>query len=170
MAAKKLEKIKKKDSSKKSLNAISEAEKLTKELLKLMGLKAKPEVSEDKKNSAILVDIQTEDEAGLIIGNRGTTLNSLQTVLSIMLAKKMDDWQRVLVNVNNWRDKEESRLSELATQAADRALSTGEPQYLYNLAPSQRRVVHLALSEENKVETKSEGEGKERFLVVLPKK
>jgi spoIIIJ-associated protein len=160
MAAKKVKKV----------DAVTETEKLAKKLLKLMGLKAKPEISEDKKNNAILVDIQTTDEAGLIIGNRGNTLNSLQTVLSLMLSKKLDNWQRVLINVNNWRDKEERRLGELAAQAAERALSTGEPQYLYNLIPAQRRVVHLALAEEKGIETKSEGEGRERFLVVLPKK
>ena len=79
---------KKKAAKTKSADVVSETEKLAKKLLKLMGLKAKPTVSEDKENNAVLVDIQTEEEAGLIIGNRGNNLNSIQIILSLMLSKR----------------------------------------------------------------------------------
>lgn len=145
-------------------------EKKVNELLSLMGTKAKAKASYDKENEAVLVDIDSEEEAGLLIGRHGETLASLQAILGIMVRQKTGEWARVVVNVGDWREKQESYLREMAQVTSERAKQTGEPQYLYNLTPAQRRVVHLALSADKEVETFSEGEGDERYLVVRPKK
>lgn len=145
---------------------IKTVEKLTNKLLSLMGISAKAEVEEDTENEAVLVDIQTEDEAGLLIGNRGETIRSLQAILGMMYKQKTGEWQRIVVNVADWREKQENRLRDLAMQAADTARNTGEPQPLYNLNPSQRRTVHMILAEEDGVITQSYGEGEDRYLVV----
>lgn len=137
-------------------------------LLKLMGTKADVEVKKDIKNEAILIDIQTKEETGLIIGNRGRTLNSIQTILGMMYRSKVGEWRRILVNVADWREKEETRLERLAVQAAERAVSTGQEQFLYNLTSSQRRIVHMKLAGDKKVKTESIGEGKDRYLVIHP--
>lgn len=139
------------------------------QLLDLLGTKAKAKVSEDKENEAVKVDIETEEEAGLLIGNRGETLTSIQSVLGSMVRTETGEWQRIVVNVADWREREEKRLRELAKQTAERAKATGEPQPLYNLTPTQRRIVHLELAEDAEIETESQGEGRERFLVVKPK-
>lgn len=151
-------------------NILRELEKDAKELLVLMGTKAKAEASEDKENDAFVINITTEDETGLLIGHHGETLNSLQSILGMMVRQKIGEWKRVLVNVGDWREKQESYLQDLARTTAERAKQTGEPQPLYNLSASQRRVIHLALSEDTDIETESQGEGEERFLVVKPKK
>ena len=142
---------------------------LVSKLLSLIGTNAASQVSEDKENDAILVDVKSENEAGLLIGNRGETLSSLQVLLGVMFRKKRGDWKRILVNVADWREKEKGRLEELAIQTAERARETGEPQTLYNLDPGQRRIIHVILSENNNVETESFGEGEERYLIVRPK-
>jgi spoIIIJ-associated protein len=80
------------------------------------------------------------------------------------------EWKRISVNVGDWREKQEEYLSEMAKVTAERAKQTGEPQNLYNLSPSQRRIIHIALSEDKEIETESVGEGEERYLVVKPKK
>jgi spoIIIJ-associated protein len=139
-------------------------------LLKLMGTNVEVEVQEDKKNDAVVVNIQTEDEAGLIIGNRGRTLNAIQTMLGMMYRQETNEWQRILVNVADWREKEEGRLERLAKQSAERAKSTGQAQFLYNLSPSQRRIIHLVLADDKEVGTESLGEGKDRYLVIHPSK
>jgi spoIIIJ-associated protein len=135
-----------------------------------MGTKAKGKVSFDKENNAIRVDIDTEDETGLLIGSRGETVNAIQTSLGMMLKNELNGWVRVLVNIGDWREKQEEQLKDLATQAAERARETGEPQTLYNLSPAQRRIVHMVLSEEKDLDTESFGEEEERYLVVKPKK
>lgn len=142
---------------------------MTEELLALMGVEGEVEAEEDKENEAVSVDIQADDEAGLLIGNRGRTLNSIQALLGMIYRQKFGEWQRILVNVDDWREKEEDRLSNLALQTAERAKSTGEEQALYNLTPAQRRVVHLTLADDKEVQTESKGEGKERYLLVSPK-
>jgi len=154
---------------KKEKEESSVVEKTAKELLELIGIKAKVEVTQDLENSSFLVGVDAPDEAGLLIGSRGRTMLELQSVLSMIVKQRTGSWYRIILNVGDWREKENSKLEDLARQAADRALQTKEPQFLYNLTPSQRRTVHLFLSTSKDVETKSEGEDEDRYLIVSPK-
>ena len=148
---------------------VKKVEKFVKKLFSLIGVDAETEVYEDKQNEAIKIDIKSENEVGLLIGKRGDTLFSIQSIVGLYLKQLTGDWVRVIVNVGDWREKEEQYLRNLATTTAERATSTKEPQELYNLNPSQRRIVHMALSEIKQVSTSSQGEGKERYLIVSPK-
>src|SRR3972149_1082049 len=145
------------------------AQKLSEELLTLMGVDAKIEVSEDKENQALVINISSDNETGLLIGRHGQTLLSFQAAIGMMLKQKLGEWIRVIVNVGDWRQKEEEHLKDLAESTAERVRTTGEPQPIYNLTPSQRRIVHLTLSEDPELSTESEGEGEERYLVVKKK-
>lgn len=142
---------------------------ITEELLQLMGTKAKAEVSFDQENDALVVNINASDETGLLIGRKGETLASLQVILGIVLKQKTGEWKRVIVNVGDYREKEEDYLKNLGLAAATRARETGEDQFLYNLKPGQRRIIHLALANESDISTESVGEGEERYLVVKAK-
>jgi spoIIIJ-associated protein len=149
---------------------LSLAEKMANELLSLMGTKAQVKASEDKKNEAVRIDIETEEETGLLIGRHGETIEAIQSILGMMLKKKTGDWVRIIVDVGGWREKQEERLRDLATQTAERAKETGEGQPLYNLSPAQRRVIHLTLADDPDIETESAGEDEERYLMIKPKK
>lgn len=144
--------------------------KLATEFLGLMLVEAKLEVNFDKENDAYVIDIDADDKTGLLIGKKGDTLSSIQLVLGILFKQKVGEWKRVVVNVGDYRQKEEDYLRNLALSAANRAKETGEPQSLYNLKAWQRRIVHLSLSEDKDIETESQGEGEERFLIVKAKK
>jgi spoIIIJ-associated protein len=141
----------------------------TDSLLGLMGTTANASVSEDKDNDSFIVDIDAKDESGLLIGKRGETINSMQMILGMIFRQKTGGWKRILVNVADWRDKQETRLKELALQAAQRVRETGEEEQLYNLTPGQRRTIHLFLANEEDVITESVGEGNDRYLIVKPK-
>lgn len=145
-------------------------QKLTSELFALMGVKPAAEVSFDKENQAYVININAGDETGLLIGRKGETLASLQMILGIMLKQATGEWARVLVNVGDYREKEEDYLKNLAESAVARAKETGEPQSLYNLKAGQRRIIHMYLSENSDIETESQGEGIDRFLLIKPKK
>jgi spoIIIJ-associated protein len=140
------------------------------ELFALMGTKAETEVSFDKDNDAFVVNVNSGDETGLLIGRKGETLSGIQMMLGVILKAKTGEWSRVLVDVGDYREKEEDYLKNLAEGAATRAKETGEPQPLYNLKPGQRRIIHLFLADDNGVETESLGEDDERYLLVKPKK
>jgi spoIIIJ-associated protein len=138
-------------------------------LMTLLGLKSGFEIVEDKSNDAYVIDIKDENETGLIIGARGKTLSSLQMLTGLMFKNVTGKWRRIIINVSDYRAKEEERLTQLAEQTAQRVLESGQTQNLYNLTPAQRRIVHMVLSENKKVTTESEGEGQDRYLTVSPK-
>jgi len=148
---------------------VTKVEKLASKTLKLMGSEAKIVVSHDKKNDAVLVNIKSDEERGLLIGKRGETISAIQYLLSIMVTQELGGWIRVLVNIADWRERQEDTLKDLAIQTAERALETNSSQNLYNLTPAQRRIIHLELSTNSKIETTSEGEGQDRYLKVSPK-
>lgn len=148
---------------------ITKVEKMAGKLFSLMGVDVKIDVSEDKKNEAIMVNIDAGDETGLIIGNRGETIDAIQMVLGMMLKQSTDEWIRVVVNVGDWREKNEERLNSLAEQTKERVIQTGEKQPLYNLSAAERRVIHTYFTDDKEVETESEGEDQGRYLVVKPR-
>jgi len=145
-----------------------EIKKVADELLALLGVDAKVLVEE--KDEIYNVNIEPKGEAGLLIGKQGETLHAIEMFLAMAIKSDKGEWVRIVVNIGDYREKQEDYLNGLAEQSALKAIETGEPQYLYNLTPSQRRTIHMHLTENKKVETLSEGEGRERFLVVKPKK
>lgn len=139
-------------------------------LLSLIGVDVKVSVEFNKEDGVFIVNIGAGDFTGLLIGKRGETLLGIQTVLSLLFKQRTGEWNRVLVNIGDYREKEEEYLRSLATSTAQRVFETGEPQKLYNLKSWQRRVVHLVLSQDDRVETNSEGEGEDRCLIINSKK
>lgn len=154
----------------KAKNHISALESAANETLSLMGTSAKASVEFDKEGDTYVVNIESSEETGLLIGKKGENLSSLQLLLAVILKNKTGEWKRVLVNVGDYREKEESYLKDLAESAVARAKETGQPQNLYNLKAWQRRIVHMFLSENKDVVTESEGEGENRYLVIKPAK
>ena len=140
--------------------------KLSEKLFSLLGTQSKGEVSYDKENDLYLLNIDAGDEAGLFIGKKGDTINSLQILLNQIVRQKTGEWLKIVVDVADFREKEKSRMEDLAAQVAARVRETEESQNLYNLTPAQRRTVHLFLAEEKDLHTESVGEGEERYLVV----
>lgn len=149
---------------------VKDLQTIANELLVLMATHTSAKVSYDKSNECYVVNIDGKDETGLLIGKKGETLLSLQTILGILLKGKTGEWERVTVNVGDYLEKEEEYLKNLALNTSSRAKETGEPQSLYNLKPFQRRIIHMVLSEDKEIVTESVGEGEERYLVVKASK
>ncbi len=150
------------------VNINSNIQELTEKLLSLAGVSVQVEVIDMGENT-YEVNLSTDDETGLLIGFRGENINAIQTVLGIMLKGQTGDWYRLVVNVGDYRQKQEEKLKELATQSADRAIETKEPQPIYNLSASARRIIHMHLSLRDDIITESEGVEPERYLVVKTK-
>lgn len=137
------------------------------ELLSLLGADGTVSVSEDKENEAYNVEVETQD-AGILIGHHGETIDALQLVLNQALFSKLDN-KRVVLNIGNWRERRRDTVLGLADNIVARVLETGTPQPIYDLTPAERRIVHMHLSENTDVVTESEGEGRDRHLVVKPR-
>lgn len=141
-------------------------QEMTEDLLKNLQVEASVTVSEE--DEAVRVNIQTE-ESGLLIGYHGQTLNSFQQILGMMVYKKAGEWIRLIVNVGDYREKREEMVKSLALRAAEEVALTKEAQPLPFLVPFERRIVHMTLADHPDVESVSEGEGKDRRIVIKPK-
>lgn len=143
---------------------------IVKDLLGLLEIKARVSVSYTSEPEAVVSVFLNEvgESAGLLIGSKGQTLLSIQSFIAMSLRRHFDEQVRVSLDIGDWRKKQEDYLMELAEQAAQRVKDSKKPQYLYNLNPSQRRVIHVALSKKEGIVTESEGEGEGRYLVVKP--
>ena len=129
------------------------------------------EKTEGEEEVVINIKIEASPEdTGMLIGFHGETLAALQLIVSQMVYKKLGSWRRVIVNIGDYREKREVALREMATNAASRAKLTGSPVMLPYLGSNERRLIHLALSEDPDVETTSQGTGRGRRLSVSLKR
>lgn len=110
-----------------------------------------------------------EDQTGIFIGHHGEGLSSLQLVLSLILSQRLGEWHRVSVNINDYQERREDALRNLAESAAEKALSLKQEVVLGNLSSFERRIVHMHLEKNPEVTTQSQGEEPLRQLVVIPK-
>ena len=115
----------------------------------------------------ITVDIDGED-LGRVIGRQGQTLDAIQHLAYRAASLEQDDRRRVEVDAGGWRERRSLELIEIADDAADRAVESGESVSLPPMSASERRTVHEYLREREDVDTSSEGREPERHLVVEP--
>jgi spoIIIJ-associated protein len=141
-------------------------EKKIKEFFKLLGIEEAFEVTEDEEIINVVIDA---DDPGMIIGRHGDTLDSLQLVLALILAKESGEFKRVSLEVGDYKRNRSDYLRNLAESTKQKALTEGREIYLPSLKPWERREVHMFLADDDQVITESVGEGKERTLVVKPK-
>ena len=121
------------------------------------------------QDNIFFVDIDSEDSS-LLIGKYGVNLESLQFILAVRIKTLtgVDDFE-IYVDVGNWRKRKDEKLKQMALDAAQRVASENEPQSIYNLKNSERRVIHVALADHPSVETVSEGEGENRHIIIRSK-
>lgn len=137
-----------------------------KEILDLLEVKSEFEIEE--KDDLIDVKLTTE-ESGIVIGYHGDTLEALQLILSLAVAKKLDKFLRISIDVGDYKKNREDWLKNLALETKDRVLTEGKEIVLPQLKSWERRIIHLLLQNDDKVISQSQGEGRDRVLVVSPK-
>ena len=149
-------------------NGKAEAAKgLVEGLLKHMGVRAL--VSVRTGSDPITLDISGRD-LGALIGWRGETLRALQAVTNVMVGKHLAEGERVIVDVERYRQRREHTVREIAMRAARQVKMTGDAITLDAMQPFERRAIHLALEGDPDVTSSSIGEEPERRVVVGPRK
>ena len=143
------------------------ARTLVEGLLKHMGVRA--QVSVRAGSDPITLDISGRDLGGLI-GWRGETLRALQSVTNVMVGKHLAEGERVIVDVERYRQRREHTVREIAMRAARQVKMTGDAITLDAMQPFERRAIHLALEGDPDVTSSSIGEEPERRVVVGPRK
>jgi len=142
-------------------------EELLEEVADRLLLEVEVEVEEA---DGVLVGRLEGDDVGLFIGRHGQTIDAVQHLAQRIVFPDGPSQVRVVIDANGYRERRAEALRAEADDAADEALSSGEPVELDPLPPFERRIVHEYLRDRGDVDTHSEGNEPERFLVVTPHK
>ncbi|SET01263.1 RNA-binding cell elongation regulator Jag/EloR [Anaerobranca gottschalkii] len=110
----------------------------------------------------------TGDDLAILIGKHGKTIDALQYLLSLSINKKTEEYIKIILDVNGYRDKRELTLEALAIRQAERAKKYKKRIVLEPMNAMERRIIHSVLNDDPEVETYSEGEEPNRRVVIEP--
>lgn len=150
----------------------SEYEKRAKDFLeslceKILGKKAEIKIFMEGRN--MFIDISGED-MGVLIGRRGETLDSIQYLTSLAINKRNSGFIKVYINTENYREKREKTLQDLAKRTARKVLKSGRNFTFEPMPPYERRIIHSALQDIAGVSTYSVGQEPKRRVVITTEK
>lgn len=155
------------------VSEIKNIEKLAKEFLEKivtsMDLEASIETKREKNTLFIDVKGIDPDDKGIIIGKRGNTLDAMQYLLSLFINKEEEDYIKIVLDIEGYREKREKTLVRLAQRMSDKAVSNGIQVKLEPMNPYERRIIHSTLQSNRKIKTFSEGNEPYRRVVIEKK-
>ena len=140
----------------------------TKELLDLLNIKADLKIAKQENDKGADIALDTED-GGIVIGYHGDMLEALQLVLSLCVAKRIGRFVRISIEVGDYKKNRTDWLKNLALQTKENVLLEKREIVLPQLKSWERRIIHLLLQEDKEVISQSQGEGRDRVLVVSPR-
>jgi spoIIIJ-associated protein len=151
-----------------SPEALAAGKEILEELMRHIGFAVQVQVETgDTSRLNVVADPDGREALGSLIGRKGERLSALQHLVNLMLSRRMGEWTRVLVDVEDYRGRRERQLRDLANRAAARVEETGKMIQLEPMPALERRWIHLALRDHPQVATQSIGEEPNRRIVVL---
>ena len=143
----------------------SEAADALGRMLRLMGIDAEVNASEDEERITLEI---AGAEAGLVIGKKGQTLDALQFLVNKIVNRDAEGRKPILLDSEGYRGRREESLVELAHRLGEKAKRTNRTVTVSPMSPHDRRIIHLTLGKVPGVTTRSEGEGAFRRLLIIP--
>lgn len=137
------------------------------QILKLMKIPAQIKVIE-QNDKRINLEIISKDSA-ILIGKKGKTLDALQLLINIIACKNNDNFPKVIIDSENYRNRREKNLIAFAKKIADKVKRTKSSILLEAMNPFERRLIHTTLNKHKEIETISEGDGLYKKIRVLYK-
>jgi len=126
-------------------------------------------VQTEQKGKYVTLRLESE-KAALLIGKRGQTLNALQQLSQLVANKYANHFLMIQLDVENYRERRQESLEQLADRMADKAIRTGKKVEFEPMPSYERKVIHNALSHRLDIETVSVGTEPHRYLVIEPLK
>ena len=149
------------------------AQEVTEDLVDLMGLQATVhplELSHVDPDEPPTVGVEiVGPDLGVLIGRRGDVLQQFQYLVTLLVNRRVGNFNRVVVDVGGYKQRREEYLMAFADRMAERVASSRRPLPLEAMPANERRVVHLALRDDPRVYTESQGEGESRKIVIYPR-
>lgn len=143
--------------------AMNDAIAFIEEMTKNMGLEIN--IVGRQEDNIVYVDINGKD-SGTVIGKRGQTLDAIQYLTNLAVNKNLDTYVKVVVNAENYREKRQNTLEQLAIRLAGKVYKSKKPVRLEPMNPYERKVIHTTLQDDVRVSTKSEGEEPYRRVII----
>jgi len=140
-----------------------------KDVFGAMGLSVDVDVKMNEEEKEMEINL-SGDEMGILIGKRGQTLDSLQYLVSLVVNKESEDYLRVKLDTENYRERRKETLETLAKNIAYKVKRTRRSVSLEPMNPYERRIIHSALQNDKYVFTRSEGEEPFRHVVIALKR
>jgi spoIIIJ-associated protein len=144
------------------------ADKFLLDVTREMGLDVTLKSDYDAESHSLMYDL-SGPEMGIIIGKRGSTLDSLQYLCNLSVSRKTHTGIRIKLDTENYRERRKETLENLAHNVASKVRRTRKSVTLERMNPYERRIIHSALSDNPYVTTHSEGEEPYRHIVVTLK-
>ena len=146
---------------------------VVRDLLEKMHVKASiqskiGEAADEVDSRVIMIDIQGDD-LSFLIGRHSEVLHSLQYITSLIVGREVGHWVPLLIDVQGYRERRERQLRQMAVRMADQVVKTGRRISLEPMTATERRIIHLALRDNNQITTESIGEEPSRKVVIYPK-
>lgn len=138
------------------------------ELLALLEIEATFEVLK-KEDEAVDVVLKTED-TGIVIGYHGEALEAFQLVLSLCVSRRIGRFVRVSVDVGDYKKNRTDWLKDMVLQTKEKVLDEDREIAIPSLKAWERRIIHLLLADDKEVVSQSQGEGRDRVLVISPRR
>lgn len=145
------------------------AKDFLKDVFQAMDMTVVVNVKFDEVENSLEIDL-SGDDMGVLIGKRGQTLDSLQYLVSLVVNKNVENYIRVKVDTENYRQRRKETLENLAKNISYKVKRTKRPVSLEPMNPYERRIIHSALQNDKYVTTHSEGDEPFRHVVVVLKK
>ena len=145
-----------------------QAEDILSQILELMEVEADIEVimpEENNEGDPIILNIEGED-AGLLIGRRGSTLRDLQSIVTTVVSRSIGEFVALRVDVENYQQRKLDQIREVAERAANHVIDRRRPITLEPMSPAERRIVHTTLQDYPELNTESFGRGPARRVTI----
>ncbi len=143
------------------------AKKYIEDLLSFFGINVDVYTTADE--DVIELNVPNTYLSNLLIGRNGDTLRSLQFLVRSTLIQKNAELTRVNLDIADYKQRHNDRIAEQAEKWAEEVLESGETMHLRPMNPAERRVVHKVLGDYSQLSTESEGEGRDRHIVLSKK-
>ena len=147
---------------------VTRAKEFIKNVTEKLGMNIEQEASYNEEDKLLKIELKGEG-LGLLIGRRGETLDSIQYLTNIFVNKKSDDYVKVTIDAENYRERREEALVSLAKRTASKAVKYRKNMIIEPKNPYERRIIHEALQDYPEVTTYSVGEDPNRKVIVAYK-
>lgn len=142
---------------------MEEIKQFLEKLFEMLEVKAEVEVLEKDEESIINIK---SDQASLLIGYHGDTINSLEHIVNLVCLNKTGEWENVRLDVDGYKEMRKNKITEIAEKAADRVRFSQRPVALLPMNSFERKVIHEFVSKTDDLSSESEGDGRNRRVII----